>query len=628
MLYFNLGAAGTGKSTAMIKKITSYVDAGKKTCIIVPDQYSFEFDKKLYNSMGAKRYNEVTVLSFARLAQDIFIKYGGKSGEYASDLAKLSLMYMTVNSVQKNDKLKFYNKQAKAPCFTSSLLQMIKEFRWSDITPEFLAQQIPFLKESLYEKVNDISVIYTRYSEMLEEKGYKDSLNDITEAARTALLKRYFDNTAVFIDEFQSFSGDELKMIESIIPTADELNVSLTMEEIPKSKSSLFAIADSTYYTLKILAEKYNITTSVNINTNAYRFKSQDIEFVSSNIFRPVRKVTDEAENVAIYEASEVYSEVDFICTEIRKLTREKGYHFNEIAIITRQLSDYTNVLESAFARYEIPYFLDTNKPVMHKSIMLLVMSVFEIAIQKYPSTETVLRYSKTGLLGIPYGQISALENYCYKWNVEGEIWLHDFILSDGSDNFINEARKKIIKPLIEFKNDTINSTGKEISEALYRFFLKIELDKNISGIAASVQNGEAEALEIAREQKQLWNILVEILEALHGTLGETQITIKDYSELMRLMLSESTFANPPQTLDCVMAASAERARLASPKVVFVIGVNEGIFPYAVKASGLFSDKDKSGLEEAGLKLSLTTKHMINEERFIAYNAISSPSVA
>ena len=611
----------------MIKKISQAIDMGKNICIIVPDQYSFEFDKKLYRSIGAKRYNEVTVLSFSRLSQDIFIKYGGKTGEYANDLTKVSLMYIAIKYIQDNEKFNFYQKQAGSAHFINSALQIVKELKWSNITPEDLMLKTSFLKDNIYDKVNDISILYSTYYKVLEQNGYKDSLNDITEAAKLASLNGYFKNTTVFVDEFQSFSGDEIEMIETIISTADELNVSLTMDEIPKLKSSLFAISNDTYFDLVQISNKYNFKVQNEIQEKAYRFSSSDIEFLSKNIFRPIRGTSDYYENIKICEASDMYLEIDFVCTEIRRLIKDNNYKFNEIAIISRQLSDYSNILESAFVRYEIPYFLDANKPVMHKSITLLVMSIFEITTQEFPSTESVLKYAKTGLVGISFSKLLALENYCYKWNIDAELWTEDFIKIDkNTDDYINDIRKKIINPLSRFKDATKNATGKVICKELYKLFEAINLDKNISGIAASVNDDEVEALEVARELKQLWNVLIQILEAMYNSLGDTIIPLKDFGQLLRIMLSESTFANPPQTLDCITVSSAERARLASPKVVFVIGVNEGFYPFAVKSQGLFTDKDKTILEEVGLKLSINTKHKLNEERFITYSTLSSPS--
>ena len=88
-------------------------------------------------------------------------------------------------------------------------------------------------------------------------------------------------------------------------------------------------------------------------------------------------------------------------------------------------------------------------------------------------------------------------------------------------------------------------------------------------------------------------------------------------------MLSQSSVATPPQKLDSVIVASAERSRLADPKVVFVIGVNDGIMPFNVKATGLFSDKDKEVLEKSGIKISNNTMWRTAEERFVAYRITS-----
>ena len=42
-------------------------------------------------------------------------------------------------------------------------------------------------------------------------------------------------------------------------------------------------------------------------------------------------------------------------------------------------------------------------------------------------------------------------------------------------------------------------------------------------------------------------------------------------------MLKNETYSMPPQRLDAVTVASAEIARLNSPKVTFVVGVNDGV---------------------------------------------------
>ena len=40
----------------------------------------FEFDRTLYERLGAELFNRVDVLSFARTAREIFIRHGGLKG--------------------------------------------------------------------------------------------------------------------------------------------------------------------------------------------------------------------------------------------------------------------------------------------------------------------------------------------------------------------------------------------------------------------------------------------------------------------------------------------------------------------------------------------------------------------
>lgn len=107
MLNFYIGESGHGKSYAMAEEISRLVNSGEKVLVIVPDQYSFEFDKKLYNAIGPQGYNSITVLSFQRLANDIMIKYGGKSGEYIDETAKTAFAYLAVENARKKKAFAF-----------------------------------------------------------------------------------------------------------------------------------------------------------------------------------------------------------------------------------------------------------------------------------------------------------------------------------------------------------------------------------------------------------------------------------------------------------------------------------------------------------------------------------------
>ena len=92
MLNLILGGAGCGKSYEMTNRIETAVLNGKDVLVIIPDQFSFEFDRTLYERLGAELFNRINVLSFARTAREIFIRHGGLKGRYADDTVKKVMM--------------------------------------------------------------------------------------------------------------------------------------------------------------------------------------------------------------------------------------------------------------------------------------------------------------------------------------------------------------------------------------------------------------------------------------------------------------------------------------------------------------------------------------------------------
>lgn len=621
MVNFILGASGTGKSETLLNRIERAVDEQKNICVIIPDQFSFEYDKKLYNRLGAKKFHSVEVLSFARLAREIFLTAGGSSGVYADDLTKISLMYLAVREMQEKNGFSFYDKQAKSPKFIGMALNIVKELRTAGISPEMLTEKIDFLHESVREKTADVALLYTAYQRIMTERGFKDSLNDISEAAQIAAKSGYFKGMTVFVDEFKSYTGDEYAMFDTIISQSEDLYLTLTTDNLHGKPGSLFSINRRTYGLIAEISEKYGVSVNEEYLKTSYRFKYDDLRHVSESVFRLGGKTLQKAEHVHIFEAAEVYSEADFVCAEISRLVRECGYSYGEIAVAARNFEDYAGVLEAALARYDIPYFMDRKEPFLHKSFILMILSALEIATRKIPDTESILRFGKTGCAGVSYSEISELENYCYKWNIDGSVWAEDFP-EDEEFPGVNDIRKRLLAPLLEFREKASETSGKAVCSAVYTLLEQLGIEQTLVEKSADSE----ETLTLIRETKQLWNTVVSILDSLYKTLGDEPVKLSDFAEIFTMMLAGSSFAVPPQTLDSVMVVGAERTRFASPRAVFILGVNEGIFPFSPKASGLFSDKDKALLEEAGMTVSPPTKSLVLEERFISYSVISAPS--
>ncbi len=624
MIHYFIGTSGTGKSEALIGVIEKNIDENNPPIVIIPDQFSFEYDNKLYSTLGAEKYNKIDTRSFQRLAELIFMEYGGKSGEYADDLTKTTVMYLAVESARKKNLLSFFRKQSEKNNFLEYFQKLVEEMKKADVSSEMLYQTIPSFSETILKsKIEDICAIYTLYEDILEKNNLKDKLNDISEASETANRYEYFKGKKVYIDEFESFSEDEIKMLEVIISQCDDVYICLRADK-PDSKNPVFFSACSTYRILSDLAVKYSKKINISLFKEQYRFKNPELKHLCDNIFKYTSdKYCDETDSIHIIECKDMYSEAEYVCSQICHLVKDKEYKFNDITIVARNTDEYSGIFETYFNRYHIPYFIDTKKSALHTSIMLLITSILDLISGKF-NTETVLRFAKTQLLGINYEQLAEFENYCYKWNIDGDVWCSPFNAEENQKPFIEELRIKLIEPIMELKKKCSNATGYNLCTALYEYLEYMEIPKNIMGMAKHYKENNLEYL--ANEIKRLWGCLCDILDVIANIFEDTIISPSGFNKLFNTMLKQNNYKNPPHSLDAVSFSSAVHARYNEPKAVFVLGVNEGSFPSAKLPESILSQNERLELQNFDINLSQTNEEIICNEKNIFYRAVSAPS--
>lgn len=623
MLHLMTGGAGSGKSTRLAEEIERAIEQNQNVFVMVPEQFSFEYEVRLYRRLGVKRFHQISVFSFTTLAQDLFCRYGGRSGEYASDLTKTILLYQTIRALTKSAALPYFGTQTQKQSFLDSALKLIGELRKAGLSPADFAAHAETLNDRLRDKTMDLATLYAAYDKALSDHGYKDSLTDISEAAAIANGNDHFRGAAVFLDEFESFTGDQLEMLEGMITEAQDVFVTLRTEDPAAPDFSVFDTTNATYRQLNRLAAQQHVETKRIPCEGTHRFHHADLAHLSRSILRTHRAVSDESsEHIRIIEAKNCYEEADFVCAAIRRLVEQKRASFRDIAVVTHQLSEYAGILEAACERYDIPYFLDCKHGVMHTAVMQLITAVIGLIAATVPSTEGMLRLAKTQLLGISCERIHALETYCYTWNVEGAMWLSPF--PDSAPEDLECLRLLLTAPLTALREDCRHAPVQEVCRALFVYLQDMEIPSHISGVARTYRdNGFPEE---AAALKRLWGDLMELLDTLCTVMADQTLTLPQFRDLLTAMLRGLHYSSPPQTLDSVLIMPAETARFNDPKFTFVLGMNEGYFPSEIHLGGLLSEDEKQTLAESGLCLSRSAQSLVWDERLIAYKTLSSAS--
>ncbi|MDE7294584.1 MAG: hypothetical protein K2N72_09200, partial [Oscillospiraceae bacterium] len=142
MLNILYGLPKTGKSFALTEQIRDEIKAGGKCLVIIPDQFTFEYERLLYNRLGAGLFNSgsLEILSFSRLSRFVFERTVRPDLEGADLTAKLAVMFMCVKKSLADGSLVYFKKQAARPDFAKTVMTMTTELIHSGVTPEILGE--------------------------------------------------------------------------------------------------------------------------------------------------------------------------------------------------------------------------------------------------------------------------------------------------------------------------------------------------------------------------------------------------------------------------------------------------------------------------------------------------------
>lgn len=640
MLQLILGSGGSGKTTAIHTAVGQHIASGAAggCMLIVPEQYSFETERRMLALLGAENAQKVEVVSFRRLADFVFRRHGRPQGTVLTDGGRNILMSLALEEV--GAELTFYQGYADTDALISMLLSFSRELKWCNISAEeFLAYQPKTEDETLRTKIHDIGLILSAY-EALAAQSYVDPLDDLSRIRTVIAEQNVFAGYSVFIDGFKDFTVQQLDLIKLILQQAQQLTVALCTDQLhdPECGRGLFAPACKTASTLMHMARENSVTVAVPRQLEpGVRFRAEELAFLERNLFRAEQeKWSGAVEAVQCFSGKSRYDEAAFIAQEIRRLVMEQGYRYRDFAVITRRLQPYRGVLDAAFDRHEIAYFIDDPKAIDSEPIMQAVLSAFRILTSYYDS-ETIFAYLKTGMVdGFTANEIAMLENYTYTWKISGKRWREPWTANPSgfTEGFseeeqadlehLNELRERLLAPLQQLAVSLQGKTGREISAAVYDFLLSIGADQCVRRLVGKLRGmGQ---FTLAEEQLRLWELLMSVLDQMALILHDTAVTKERYISLLQLVLNSSEIAGIPAGVDQVTIGEAGRMRPADPKVVFLLGAVQDEFPAPAKESGAFCDRERQAMIELGLPLTSTLDDLESDETYLAYTAAVSGS--
>lgn len=640
-LQFVLGSSGSGKTEYIYREIVRQAGEHPKQnfLVIVPEQFTMQTQQKLVELAPNHAIMNIDVLSFKRLAYRVFDEMGRNDVQVLEETGK-NLVLRKLARLEE-EKLTVLRPNMNRMGYIGEVKSLISELVQYNVSPDRLEEVIRSkeLSPVLRAKLSDIVVMYRAFEEFMAGNYItaEEILNILSDIAADSEILR---NSVLVFDEFTGFTPIQNNLMRELLKVAERVIVTLTIDAnedfyFCRGEEELFYLSKKTIHSLMQMAELLHVEVLDPIvmeGSDRRRFqKAPDLAFLEHNLFRTgAPKDKEDVQQIHLAAARTPREELTLVAREINRLIRE-GYRYREIAVVTGSMETYQNYMEPLFGKYEIPYFMDTTKEVLFHPFTEFIRAGLEMISSDF-SYESVMRFLRCGFSGIEEDAIDRLDNYLLAIGIRGsKAWSKRWMKLPGQEKLydlekLNEIRAKIWESMLPLTKVFAeqNATVSHGIVAFYEVLTSLDIEKQLW--QREQQYLEQNQQTKAKEYGQIYKIVLQLFEKYNELLGEEPLAIEEFAEVLDAGLSAASVAVIPPGYDSVTFGDIERTRLNHIRILFFVGVNDGIIPKSANAGGIISEYEREALLDADMELAPGAREQAFIQRFYLYRNLTKPS--
>lgn len=648
-LQFIFGGSGRGKTYYMQHYITEEAKhfPDRQYIFLVPEQFTMQTQKELIQMSEAKGILNIDVQSFLRLAFRVFSETGANNLPVLDDMGKTMILKKVLNNLE--DQLAYFGGNIHKKGYVQEIKSFLSELLQYGADEETIEEMIQACSKHtvLAKKLTDMKIIYTGFKEYLSQH-FITSEEVMTVLADVTSESAILQNSVVCLDGFTGFTPTQYAFIRQLLSAAKKVYISVAMdkrESVVKvgAKHTLFYMSQHTISRLRSIAKEQGVEVCEEIWTGETpeetRFeKAPGILTLEQNLFRyPVCSYEGVPTDISIHVLKQPEKEVAFAAEQIRELLVKENCRYRDIAVVTGNLEVYGMLASEIFEQAGIPCFVDQKKSILTNPFVEMIESVLDIFLNHF-QMEHVLTYEKNLFAKAEQEQVDLLDNFLRATGIRGyqkwqEVWNCEKVFATVSKeetekiNFmLDSARVDLLAELGELYEKV--GRGKHmVREYATAFCEWLEEGNYYTSIMDRVERlTEENEMELAKEYSQIYEIVLGVFDRLVELLGEEQMKLREFKEILDTGFSEARIGLIPPGVDQVLVGDINRTRLAHVQHLFFLGMNDTNIPTGKSKGGVISDAERMFLDQEEFELAPTTRENIYTEQFYLYLNLTKPS--
>ena len=448
MINLIISKSPSANSKYVYKKIEEDIKKGKKSFLIVPEQYTLQSDVNLMENINYTTVMDVKVLSFSSLSRFILDRIGGLGEESLSKSGKIMILTNILRDL--NDDLTLFKNNYHNPDFIEEIESLITTIKDNNFDEKFFDTiDSDLTGEVLKLKFKELKLIYDAYETEIGGKFIdgEDRLSKLSERLNEA---SFLKGANFYFDKFDYVSDIKMDFIGSLIDLGARVNINLTLDMAyisnPMAKDmEIYDMAIKFYHRINELSPTKEIILDTLIN------KNEDINHLCINYEKYNRKPYGKAPaNIHILESTSTHSEVENIATIIKKLIYKKDIRYRDISLYISDQDEYENEINKVFNRYDIPIFLNRTKKLSENHIVKTYFSLIRLIVFGFNNRDLnfFLRSNIYDFGNNTEKKVIIFQNYIKNRNIKGSMFWDDKYFEmdrDFYENYYEDDPKKDI---------------------------------------------------------------------------------------------------------------------------------------------------------------------------------------
>ena len=421
-----IAPVGAGKTEAALNRLLTTIRDSEKPfakawVLLATKRQEVAFRQRL-TELGRNQtvYFNIEFFNFYELNQRL-LNLAGKPPRRIHQAARLGILRMLLDELQRSGELDTFHDIALTAGFIRVVADFIYELKQNRVFPQ------QFQAAAQTAKDRELSLIYTRYQDLVQEKELVDREGEGWLALQYAEEQPYLasDVDLLLVDGYDQFTPVQAALLARLSDRIASIEITLTT--IPKRETDFGRRFNRS---LQRLAQAHDraetdfYTESLEIT---FESRPHDLNWLSQNIFQRNVDPQPTEGHIRLIEAPDPQQEVGAVLRLVKRHLLE-GVRPDDIVIAIRDWGRYQSHFETYQRAYDVPLLLHYTEALEVNPAIAVFLNVLELAPEfRRRDLLDVLRSPYIHVEGLDAEQVDLLDRISREQHLIGgskDVWL------------------------------------------------------------------------------------------------------------------------------------------------------------------------------------------------------------